>query len=214
MSEKLLTNSWNGNPVTLQPTDIVNMPQAPNGDMVLQFVNFSDTSNGTIEVYDGAKKIDVPDVIQRGMKAPYLLKYNWKSNNCTIRNTSQGTNVPIVVEMIGPAMPHPWWMVKQFYPPASGNLAPEQVANGSAMAHPCTLRLVTSQDYQLIVTYDGNKVSAQYLNVKDPEFVPTCAWAQSTDDSHIDVDLGGMGESLWIANLSPWRAGPVTWTVF
>jgi hypothetical protein len=95
--------------VTLNPSDNANMPQAPNGSLVLVYMNAAKintmgqlavTSGGGAPIFLNAQSLlNQPDILTQNFGGP-------TTNNLSVTNTSMaGSNNPIRVSAYGPGIP-------------------------------------------------------------------------------------------------------------
>src|SRR5207237_3165145 len=100
--------NWNGSPITLNPNDNANMPQAPNGSMVFSYQNTAKTNTtgqlavtvaGIPSFYNAQSLLSQPNILTQNFGGP-------TTNNLSVTNTSQpGSNNPIKVSAYAPGIP-------------------------------------------------------------------------------------------------------------
>lgn len=100
--------NWNGSPITLNPNDNANMPQAPNGSMVFSYQNTAKTNTtgqlavtvaGIPSFYNAQSLLSQPNILTQNFGGP-------TTNNLSVTNTSQpGSDNPILIAAVAPGLP-------------------------------------------------------------------------------------------------------------
>jgi hypothetical protein len=151
-----VVETWDGSPLTLNPSDNANMPVTPNGSMVLAYQNKSTINTmGQLAVTSGGGPPTFLNA-QSLTNQPSVWINNWKASNLSITNTSiPGSNNPISISAYGPGMPGQTCVAL----PSDGTaikLNPTQCAQG--MAQPRYMQLIfqdTTGDLAIFVLIGG-----------------------------------------------------------
>jgi hypothetical protein len=103
--EKPMSNTWTGEPLTLEVDDSAEMPQTPNGSTVLAWRNVANLNNqGTLALTSGGQPPEILDA-PAFPGFPSLLARNWQANPLTIANISTDPATPIWIQMFGFGLP-------------------------------------------------------------------------------------------------------------
>jgi hypothetical protein len=133
--------SWDGAPKTLLTSQNANIPQTPNGTMVLAYQNVGRGNNlGTISITSGGGNPsfhNAPALTNQ----PSILIDNWQANNLSVTNVSTNADTPIRIQAIGPGIPGTNPIALPIGPPGVV-LANGQTAQGNAS--PQWMQLVIS----------------------------------------------------------------------
>jgi hypothetical protein len=103
--EKPMSNTWNGEPLTLETKDSAEMPQTSNGSTVLAWRNVANQANqGTLALTSDDQPPEMLDA-PAFLGFPSLLARNWQANRLTIANISTDPATPIWIQMFGFGLP-------------------------------------------------------------------------------------------------------------
>ena len=151
-----VVETWDGSPLTLNPSDNANMPITPNGSLVLAYQNISTINTmGTLAVTSGGGPPTFYNA-QSLQNQPSVLINNWKASNLSITNTSPpGSNTPISIAAYGPGMPGQ----KCVALPSDGTTVPLSPSNcAQGIASPRYMQLIfqeTTGDLAIFVLIGG-----------------------------------------------------------
>jgi hypothetical protein len=96
---------WNGNGTTLAVNGQVQMPQTPDGTLVVGYwVTSGQNSAGQLQVSSGGTSYP-PLTVPALLPQPQILMNNWQANNLKITNTSPNGTTRIWVSAYGPGIP-------------------------------------------------------------------------------------------------------------
>ena len=146
--------NWNGSPIVLQPNDNANIPQTPNGSVILAWFNQSTQNNrGTLSLTSGGSApqfLDAPALYSQ----PFILMNNWLGNNLSVTNISAVTATPIWVALYGPGIPG---IYPQKLPPDGTvvSLATLATAQGTALPRWMQLKLNCSSGSFAVIAVIG-----------------------------------------------------------
>jgi hypothetical protein len=128
--------NWNGMWVTLNPNDNANMPQAPNGSLVLVYMNVAKintmgqlavVAGGTPTFLNAQSLLNQPNILTQNFGGP-------TTNSLSVTNTSMtGSNNPIRVSAYGPGIPGQSCVALTPGSPNPVQLVTGQCTNGTAL---------------------------------------------------------------------------------
>lgn len=207
--------SWDGSPVTLNPTQSAMMPQTPNETILLAYQNEATTNiTGTLAVTSGGSApqfLTAPALNPQ----PLCLAQNFKGNNLGITNISPPVQVPILVMLIGPGLT---WLTPVPLP-ADGTpvmLAPGQAAQGTTQ--PVWMQLILQANTGNLATFaifGGPGDNAYIIALNAPENTgpgtgnpPPPGYYATTVGNVYTYQFNWGASSVYVANMSSTVAGP------
>lgn len=218
--------TWDGSPLTLQPSQNANMLQTTNGSMVLSYLNLSPMNNqGTLSVTSGGGEptfLTAPALNNQ----PGVLINNWKGSNLSVTNISvPGSNTPIQIQAVGPGLPG---INPLNLPVGSLNLKPGQMAQGTAL--PQYMQLVfQSNSGQLAVFVliggppdkSGNNAYMLAVNAKqdagpgteNPGTPPPPGYYATTTSNYYNYQFNWGSSVIFLANMSGTTSSPAQVTL-
>jgi hypothetical protein len=207
--------TWDGSPLTLQPSENANMPQTTNGSMVLSYLNLSKMNNqGTLSVMSGGGEpafIPVPALNNQ----PGVLIKNWKGNNLSVTNISApGSSTPIQIQAIGPGLPG---INPLALPVGSLSLNPGQMAQGTAL--PQYMQLVFQSNTSQLAIFvliggppdrTGNNAYMLAVNAQqdagpgtdNPTATPPPGYYATTTSNYYNYQFNWGSSVIFLANMS------------
>ena len=222
-----ITETWNGSPLTLNPSDNANMPITPSGSLALVYQNISTINTmGQLAVTSGGGAPTFLNV-QSLQNQPKVWINNWQGQNLSITNTSMpGSNTPISIAAYGPGMPGQTCVTL----PADGTsvpLAPMACTQGTAL--PRYMQLIfqeTSGDLAIFVfiggPVDSSGNNAYMISVNDSvngntgpgtgQPPPPGYYATSTSNNYI-YSFNWGSSTIYVANMSPASSEPASITL-
>jgi hypothetical protein len=225
-----IDETWNGSPLTLNPSDNANMPQAPNGSMVFAYQNKATINTmGQLALTSGGGAPTFLNV-QSLQNQPSVLISNFggpTNNNLNVTNTSMpGTNIPISIAAYGPGMPEQTCVTLP-YDGTPVPLAPMACTQG--MAPPRYMQLIfqeTSGDLAIFVLiggpYDNTGNNAYMISVNDSlhgntgpntgQPPPPGYYATTTATNYI-YSFNWGSSTIYVANMSPALSEPASITL-
>jgi hypothetical protein len=213
--------SWNGSPLTLNPSDNANMPQAPNGSLVFAYQNKATINTmGQLALTAGG---GAPTFLnaQSLLNQPNVLVQNFggsTTNNLSATNTSMvGSNNPIWIAAYGPGIPNAPTPAALPATAAPVPLGPGATAQGTAL--PRYMQLVMQATSGSLTIFalvggpmDGSGNNAYVISVNDSfngntgpgtgKPAPTGYYATSTSNAYI-YSFNWGSSNIYIANMSP-----------
>jgi hypothetical protein len=212
-----IEETWNGSPLTLNPSDNANMPITPNGSLILAYQNISTINTmGQIAVTSGGSAPTFLNV-QSLQNQPSVLINNWQGSNLSITNTSPpNSNTPISIAAYGPGMPGQTCVTL----PADGTSVPlAPMACTQGMAAPRYMQLIfqeTSGDLAILVfiggPMDSSGNNAYMVSVNDSvngntgpgtgQPPPTGYYATTKANSFL-YSFNWGSSTIYVANMSP-----------
>jgi len=222
-----IDETWNGSPLTLNPSDNANMPITPSGSLALVYQNISTINTmGQLAVTSGGGAPTFLNV-QSLQNQPKVWINNWQGQNLSITNTSMpGSNTPISIAAYGPGMPGQTCVTL----PADGTsvpLAPMACTQGTAL--PRYMQLIfqePSGDLAIFVFIGGPADSsgnnAYMISVNDSvngntgpgtgQPPPPGYYATSTSNNYI-YSFNWGSSTIYVANMSPASSEPASITL-
>ena len=206
--------TWNGSPTILQVEQNVNMPQTPNGTVIFSATNKAIQNNqGQLILTSGATltPLDVPALANR----PTILINNYRSNNLSVTNVSPNEATPIEVQAVGPGIPGMVPKVLQIGVPLVLNSG--EVAQGNSA--PQFMQLIFRSNAQTLgvmgfiggpANSSGNNGHVITVNDPTPPPPPAGYHAVNSGNTYAFPSFNWGGGSVFVANLSPTIADPVT----
>jgi hypothetical protein len=213
--------SWNGSPLTLNPNDNANMPQAPNGSLVLVYQNKATINTmGQLAITSGG---GAPTFLnaQSLLNQPNVLTQNFggqTTNNLSVTNTSMtGSNNPIWVAAYGPGIPNAPTPSPLPSTAAPVPLAPGATAQGTALPRYMQLIMQATSGSLTIFALmggpmDGSGNNAYVISVNDSfngntgpgtgKPAPTGYFATTTSNAYT-YSFNWSSSNIYIANMSP-----------
>jgi len=151
-----IDETWDGQSLTLNPSDNANMPITPSGSLILAYQNLSTQNTmGQLAVTSGGNPPTFLNA-QSLQNQPSVLINNWQGQNMSVTNTSlPGSNNPISIAAYGPGMPGQTCVTL----PSDGTSVPlAPMACTQGMAPPRYMQLIfqeTSGDRAIFVFIGG-----------------------------------------------------------
>jgi hypothetical protein len=216
VGQNAINAAWTGTPTTLQVNQNVNMPQTPNGTTILAITNQATQNNlGQIAITSGGSVPEFPDIPALANR-PTIIKKNWGANNLSLTNISANSNTPILVQAIGPGIPG--LTPKTIVAGTPLILNPGEVAQGNTS--PQFMQLVFQSNAQTLGVMgfiggpgpDNGYVVTVNDSVNTPPNAPAGYYATTSSNAYTYAFNWG-GAVLFVANLSPSTASPVTVTL-
>jgi hypothetical protein len=99
-----VTTTWDGSPLVLSVNDQAQMPQTPDGTMILAAINQNAGSQGSLAISSGSVPVTVPP-LPAGATAPWVSANNFGANNLRLTNISTNAGVKIKIQGVGPGIP-------------------------------------------------------------------------------------------------------------
>jgi hypothetical protein len=96
--------NWDGSPIVLEPAASVMMPQAPNGSIIVSYLNQAQQNYaGTLAVMSGSQP---PTILAAPAltNTPGILANNWQGRDLRLTNVSEAPMTPILVAAYGPGL--------------------------------------------------------------------------------------------------------------
>ena len=210
-------DNWNGARTTLtKQNQYVNMPQTPNGSLILGYLNQSKLNNaGEITATSGgtAQILPVPPLIQMLS----LLVRNWKANNLKITNTSAVEDTPILVQAFGPGIPGATPVNLPIGQTIS--LGVTQAAQGISAPRSMLLRFTASTGNLSIIGIVGGPTTppgdtnAYVIALNAPDAAPPPDYYAATMSNSYTFPFNWGSSIVYVANLSPIVAATVSVTM-
>jgi hypothetical protein len=213
--------SWNGSPLTLNPNDNANMPQAPNGSLVLAYQNKATINTmGQLAITSGG---GAPTFLnaQSLLNQPNVLTQNFggsTTNNLSVTNTSMtGSNNPIWVAAYGPGIPNAPTPAALPATATPVPLGPGATAQGTALPRYMQLIMQATSGSLTIFALVGGPMdssgnNAYVISVNDSfngntgpgtgKTPPAGYYATSTSNAYI-YSFNWGSSNIYIANMSP-----------
>jgi|GEM_PF-2253849 hypothetical protein len=220
-------SAWNGVPTTLLPAQNVNMPQAPNGSMVLAYMNQArQNSQGTLSVTSGGS---APQMLQAYalLNQPNLLVSNWKANNLSLTNISPtSSNIPIWVAAMGPGMVG---MTPAKLPNDGTRVSFATGQSAQGVALPQWMNLTLSSNTSQLTVFaliggppDATGNNAYVIAINCPSgntgpgtgATPPAGYSATTGGNQYTFQLNWGSSNVYVANLSPATAAVGTVSLY
>lgn len=212
-------DNWNGARTVLPQLQYANMPQTPNGSLILGYLNQAKVNNqGKLSLTSGGSDpvdLDAPALIQ--MLSVYVR--NWQTNNLRVANISQADNTPILVQAFGPGIPGAQPEPLIATQPVS--LAVSQAAQGMTPAKANTLFrfAAPSGNLSVIGVVGGppqppDNTNAYIIALNAPNNDPPPGYFAATTNNGYDLVVPwGTSAIAYVVNLSPIVAATVSVTM-
>jgi hypothetical protein len=211
------TNNWTGTPTKLAVNDNVNMPQTPNGTVIVAAINQATLNNqGQIAITSGGSTVDDP-TLDFGATAPYAYTHNYQASNLSITNISAQSDTPIQVQAIGPGIPGVTPDTIVIGTPKELKFG--AVANGATNPQNMQLKIQNNTSTTSIVGVIGGPQDSSGSNGK----VIAVNWPQGTpkpdgyfavsNSNSYTLNFNWMGAAIFVGNLSSSNAANVSVTL-
>lgn len=216
IDQNTVNAAWNGSPTTLQVSQNINMPQTPNGTMILAAQDAATQNNqGVLSLTSGGAPPTFLD-LQANANQPSIQINNWKANNLSLTNVSPNQNTPIWLQGVGPGIPgiNPQALV--IGTPLALNAG--VVAQGNAS--PQWMQLVIQSNAATLGVVgiiggpqDSSGNNGYVIAVNAPSNTPGPGYYAETTSNAYTFQFNWGSSLVFVANLSPSTAGLVTVTL-
>ncbi|CAM2069756.1 hypothetical protein SCOR_30555 [Sulfidibacter corallicola] len=216
-------DSWNGQPTSLLKDQNLNMPQTPDGTMILAATNQATENNqGTLAITSGGSQPEFPNIPALANE-PTIFIENYHANNLSLTNISANDNTPILVQGVGPGIPgiNPQNLTTQ----EPVTLTPGQAAQGNASPQYMQLVFTSTTPTLGVVGLIGGPLDKDNNNGyviavnatsntgpgtgNEP---PPGYYATTTSNAYTYAFNWG-SSTIFVSNLSPSTANPVQVTL-
>jgi hypothetical protein len=217
------TTAWTGAPQTIVPPNTLAMSPTTAGSMVFAYQNTGTSNNaGKLLLTSGASQpqnLPVPALLAQ----PSILVYNWGGNNLNVFNASIVAGTPIWVEAAGPGLPGQTPVPLVIGTPLSMNQG--TFSQGTTNPNWMQLGLQSKTSTLTIVAFIGGPADASGNNAyvvalnsssgnTGPGFGPAPqGYFATTSGNAWSYEFNWGASVIWLWNLSPSTASPVTATL-
>jgi hypothetical protein len=213
--------NWTGMWIVLNPGDNANMPQAPNGSMVLVYMNTAKintmgqlavTSGGGAPIFLNAQSLqNQPSILTQNFGGP-------TGNNLSVTNTSiPGSNNPIKVSAYAPGIPGQSCVPLKPNDPNPVPLATGQCTQGTALPRYMQLTVQATSGSLAIFALIGGPMdsggnNAYVISVNDSVNgntgpgtgnVPPPGYYATTSSNAYPYSFNWGSSNVYVANMSP-----------
>ena len=220
-----VTTTWDGSPLALAVNDQAQMPQTPDGTLILAAINQSPNSQGTLAVSSGSQSVPVPP-LPAGATAPWVSANNFGANNLKLTNISTNQSVKIQIQGVGPGIPGVTPTNLPQLTPTT--VAPGAVVSGATNPAQMQLQIQNSSGNSAVVGIvggpqdpTGNNGYVIGLNfpqtagpgTSNPSGTPQAGYYATTTGNSYTFSFNWNGGSIFAGNLSSSQATSVTLTL-
>jgi hypothetical protein len=209
--------NWTGTPTVLKLNDQVNMPQTPNGTVIVAAINQATLNNqGQIAITSGGSTVQDP-TLDFGATAPWTYSNNYQASNLTITNISAQDATPIQVQAIGPGIPGVTPGSLVIGTPFTLNFG--AVAQGGTNPQNMQLKIQNNTSTTSIVgviggPQDSSGSNGKVIAVNWPQGMPTPPGYFAVSNSNTyTLNFNWMGGAIFVGNLSSSNAAAVVLTL-
>ncbi|HEU4885760.1 MAG TPA: hypothetical protein VFT45_26225 [Longimicrobium sp.] len=220
-----VTSTWDGSPLTLAVNDQAQMPQTPDGTLILAAIDLSPNSQGTLAVSSGSQPFPVPP-LPAGATAPWVAANNFGANNLKATNVSSNQSVTIKIQAVGPGIPGVTPANLPQLSPTS--LAPGAVAAGNTNPAQMQLQIQNPSGNSAVIGIvggpqddTGNNGYVIGLNfgqtagpgTSNPSGKPQQGYYATTTGNSYTFSFNWNGGNIFVGNVSSSQASNVTLTL-